>query len=232
MDIHPSQIIQFNRVTTTDPTVNDDESAGYDLGATWLNTTSKRAFILLDVSVGAAVWTDYTVPSITAVPDRVQLFDLGAYSKKDSIDKEVIQYTRVFLNAGDTITGGECFIATGSGGKNVRFGLYDQADPKNRSGVPATKVRETAQLTSSGFSGQYLSGSWTGGDYVVPATGFYWIAFVVNDAPDVLVTEVEYEAGYLPRREATTTGTTLPASAAGLSNPKSAVAQVALIKVF
>lgn len=41
---------------TVDPTVNEDSSAGYEVGAEWLNATSGQFFNACDVSVGAAVW--------------------------------------------------------------------------------------------------------------------------------------------------------------------------------
>lgn len=56
---HGSGYTGFQRGTTlsgSDPTVNDDASLGYVGGNTWLNTTSKRAFICVDPSIGAAQW--------------------------------------------------------------------------------------------------------------------------------------------------------------------------------
>jgi hypothetical protein len=42
---------------TTDPTVNDDASAGYGVGAVWVNTTSNEIFVNVDNADGAAIWT-------------------------------------------------------------------------------------------------------------------------------------------------------------------------------
>lgn len=43
-------------VDTVDPTVNDDASNGFDLGAEWLNTSSGQFFNCCDNTTGAAVW--------------------------------------------------------------------------------------------------------------------------------------------------------------------------------
>jgi hypothetical protein len=36
--------------------VNDDSTAGYTVGSVWIDTTAKRAYILVDATAGAAVW--------------------------------------------------------------------------------------------------------------------------------------------------------------------------------
>jgi len=47
-------------VSTSNPTVNDDDSDGFSPGVLWLNSTTGQTFILQDASVGAAVWVDFT----------------------------------------------------------------------------------------------------------------------------------------------------------------------------
>jgi hypothetical protein len=42
---------------TVDPSITDDETAGYTAGSYWLNTSSGQMFVCEDASVGAAVWT-------------------------------------------------------------------------------------------------------------------------------------------------------------------------------
>ncbi len=41
---------------TADPTINDDVNDGYRIGTIWINTTSDETFVLVDETVGAAVW--------------------------------------------------------------------------------------------------------------------------------------------------------------------------------
>jgi hypothetical protein len=63
-------------IDTVNPTVTDDSSSGFTIGQTWINTTTDSAFIVTDVTVGAAVWTSITAGGggsvaaidVTAVP--------------------------------------------------------------------------------------------------------------------------------------------------------------------
>jgi len=45
---------------TVDPAVGNDSSEGYSVQSMWLNITDQKAFICLDASVGAAVWSEIT----------------------------------------------------------------------------------------------------------------------------------------------------------------------------
>ena len=42
------------------PAVTDDSSAGYTVGSRWIDTTADKEYVALDVTVGAAVWTETT----------------------------------------------------------------------------------------------------------------------------------------------------------------------------
>lgn len=53
---------KYNLTSTTDPTVNDDESIGYFVGSCWVNTISKKIHYCSDSTAGAAVWTCQAVP--------------------------------------------------------------------------------------------------------------------------------------------------------------------------
>ena len=50
--------IRVRFTATTKPTFNDDSSNNYSVGAIWVNTTTKQAYVLVDDTVGAAVWKD------------------------------------------------------------------------------------------------------------------------------------------------------------------------------
>ncbi|MGB1284949.1 MAG: hypothetical protein ACPG7F_00330 [Aggregatilineales bacterium] len=50
---------KFEFSKATDPAINDDVSAGYQIGSFW-STTSGSVFYLLDNTAGAAVWVDLT----------------------------------------------------------------------------------------------------------------------------------------------------------------------------
>lgn len=50
-----------NYNATTDPTVNDDASAGWENGSVWINTTIPESYRCLDNTNGAAVWIETTL---------------------------------------------------------------------------------------------------------------------------------------------------------------------------
>jgi len=45
---------------TNAPTINDDSSAGFGVSDLWTDETNDKAYIALDVTVGAAAWTEVT----------------------------------------------------------------------------------------------------------------------------------------------------------------------------
>ena len=51
---------QSNRAAAVNPVVGDDSAGGYAVGSYWINTTTDEAFVCLDASVGAAVWSSTT----------------------------------------------------------------------------------------------------------------------------------------------------------------------------
>lgn len=64
-----AKTILDNFASAADPTVSSDTSAGYARGSLWIHTGTKRAWICVDPSNGAAVWRqiDYLKCNYTAV---------------------------------------------------------------------------------------------------------------------------------------------------------------------
>lgn len=48
-----------NNITTSNPTINDDDTQGYEVGSVWINTSTNQIFVLVDASTGAAIWQEY-----------------------------------------------------------------------------------------------------------------------------------------------------------------------------
>ena len=63
----------IDKEDTVDPAVTDDNTKGFRIRSVWINTTTPKAFICLDASTGAAVWTE-----ITAADGGAQLFRFNA----------------------------------------------------------------------------------------------------------------------------------------------------------
>jgi hypothetical protein len=124
--------------TNLDPTVNDDSTQGYVIGAMWWNEDSSKLFICNDVSVGAAEW-------VLASSDTLQ----SAYNNGNVVNGNTITFSftagpnlykigigfESLLNAtGDNLIGlgfsalknstGSNVIALGSDAANLNTGVF------------------------------------------------------------------------------------------------------------
>lgn len=55
--VHELQVAEKNTSSTSNPTVNDDNTQGYiALRSMWHNTTTDKVLICTDASTGAATW--------------------------------------------------------------------------------------------------------------------------------------------------------------------------------
>lgn len=53
-------VVKANLSASVAPTADDDSADGYGVFSPWIDTTADKAYICLDASVGAAVWTEIT----------------------------------------------------------------------------------------------------------------------------------------------------------------------------
>ena len=65
------EAIKSNLNASVAPAVGDDSNDGYAVGSEWINTTADKAFICLDASVGAAVWTETTAGAAGGISNVV-----------------------------------------------------------------------------------------------------------------------------------------------------------------
>lgn len=75
---------KFN--STTDPTPNDDALSGYSVGSQWINLITGIAWILVDATPGAAMWSETS--SITGPTGPVGPPQTGAYQRYTYIATE------------------------------------------------------------------------------------------------------------------------------------------------
>jgi hypothetical protein len=59
------------KVTTVNPTVNDDNTLGYYVGYEWVNTTTDTTYNCVDATTGAAVWLSGGATDANAIHDNV-----------------------------------------------------------------------------------------------------------------------------------------------------------------
>ena len=53
-------VIKSNTAASAAPGATDDSAAGYAVGSVWIDTTNDKAYICLDATASAAVWTEVT----------------------------------------------------------------------------------------------------------------------------------------------------------------------------
>jgi hypothetical protein len=51
-------LINRIRKETSAPTANHDDSAGYEIGTIWINTTNDKSYICVDNTDGSAIWKE------------------------------------------------------------------------------------------------------------------------------------------------------------------------------
>ncbi|RWG53332.1 MAG: hypothetical protein EOQ64_24210 [Mesorhizobium sp.] len=56
-DIPADLAFKNNFAAVADPAATDDSSEGYQVGSTWVNTATDTAFVCVDATAGAAIWT-------------------------------------------------------------------------------------------------------------------------------------------------------------------------------
>jgi len=62
---------------TSAPTANDDSDDGYSVGSHWEDVTNDKAYICLDASVGAAVWTETTAGAAGGEANTASNYGVG-----------------------------------------------------------------------------------------------------------------------------------------------------------
>lgn len=152
------------------------------------------------------------------------------YTGTGVVDRNEVQYSRVWLSSGLVIDRLQVFVDSGgTAARHLRVGIYDQADPENISGTPNAKLAESAEGDTNVADGSYLPLN-LGSVLTIATTGYYWLA-VAFDSPAInLAISGSVPANFLPVRREATTDTTLPATVGTLTNPSSPVIYVAALE--
>lgn len=223
-----------NTISSSTPLTSDDETKGYEIGSKWIDSTENTEYVCIDNSTGAAIWKE-TANVVGAGKQTPKEHFIGGTllhypaSGSHPSGASAIQYSRVWLTAGLIVDRVRIFVDTGGlASRHFRVGLYNQSSPTSITGTPNTKLRESAELGTAAEG--FLNGTFT--NYVVPITGYYWIAFVADTTSiKFAVTPAVYRSGFAPVRSESTTGTTLPSTAGTLTNPSATIAYASLVEV-
>lgn len=106
-----TNIAKANFVATSAPTVNDDTGDGYTIGSWWVNTSSDEAYLCVDATAGAAVWTKISVD----VPSEIVSLLAGQSVSMASLTLSGGTANGVaYLNGSKVVTSGSALTFNGS----------------------------------------------------------------------------------------------------------------------
>jgi len=129
-----TNIATANYSATSAPTANDDSGDGYSIGSWWVNVTSDEAYLCVDATVGAAVWTKISVD----VPSEIVALLAGQSVSMASLTLSGGTANGVlYLNGSKVATSGSALTFDGtsfsvgetSAGKNIK--LYSSSAGNN-----------------------------------------------------------------------------------------------------
>lgn len=236
-ELDRDQLRFFDRVDVVDPVITDDENSDFRNGALWFNSVSLEVFRLVRKTAGAALWK----PSVVAPgggapsainPGELMLGTLLDYPFSAGTAKGEVTYIRIRISAGVAIASMRVFLDSGgTAARNIRLGLYSQTDLSDASLPPSARVAQTAQVNLNGLDGSFITEALLGGNFLVPTTGFYWLALVVDNTSAKFAVSATHRANFLNvRHEIPGITADFPASAGVTINPISAVPYLAAVE--
>lgn len=222
-----------NNVTNAFPSVDNDETEDYEVGSLWFDTIDNEVYVATSVATGAASWKLSTVSGGGSLnnPGEFMFGTLLDYPSPGNVSSGTVFYLRLKFPAGVVFSDMRTFIDSGgTGARSLRMGIYSQTVPSDVNGVPNTRVAQTESTVTTGQSGLFMTVPLIGGNYTISNAGFYWIAVVSDSTSLKFAVSSAARANFLPVRQESGTGTTLPATAGVLTNPVSSVLYLAAVE--
>lgn len=116
-----TNIALANFGATAAPTVNDDTGDGYTIGSWWVNTSTDEAYLCVDATAGAAVWTKISVD----VPSEIVALLAGQSVSMASLTLSGGTANGVlYLNGSKVATSGSALVFDGT---NLGLGVTPSA---------------------------------------------------------------------------------------------------------
>jgi len=147
--------IKNNYIATTDPTVNDDSSEGYEVGSEWINLTGDSFWKLVDDTEGAAIWVDASVSDNMYTSDGT----IADNPRTATINNDA---ELVFQRSAGVITSEMIRIADNASSQRT---LVVQGSP-NTTGIPVFQAENTSGI---GYAARF--NSLVAGNQVIQADG-------------------------------------------------------------
>jgi len=153
-------VIKTNLNASTNPLVTSDAAAGYSVGSIWINTTADTAYVCLDTTNGAAVWTEITAGAGGGIANVVEDATPELGGNLDTNGNSIIS------------TGGANIVITPDGAGRVQIdgnnfpdnqGANGQVIQGNGSGnlIFANAVMDSDFTATEGFMRKTAAGTYT-----------------------------------------------------------------------
>jgi len=143
-----TNIATANYSATSAPTANDDSGDGYSIGSWWVNVTSDEAYLCVDATVGAAVWTKISVD----VPSEIVALLAGQSVSMASLTLSGGTANGVlYLNGSKVATSGSALTFDGTT-LTVGAAASVQINSANYVGAPSFGVRYNASNARLGIN--------------------------------------------------------------------------------
>lgn len=142
-----------NYAATGAPTTGDDTADGYTVGSRWIDVTNDRAYVAVDVTLGAAVWKEMSFPAAVTQNFGVTgvLTVTGTEAINTSGNNNGLAVTRT--GASSASLAGQIEIAQNDGTAmeaNERLGQINFSGHNGTSAVASVQIIASATETWSG----------------------------------------------------------------------------------
>lgn len=162
---------------TSNPTINDDASGGYEVGQVWVNTDNNEAFICFNNTNGAAVWVNitgtggtvqnpgYTIPTIDLTYTVEGNQEVGSSVAQDltvtGIKNDAGAFTSLTLKRGvTTVSTSSSLTPVSDTDMQSQFGYADPNNPNYSYSLNSTdNYTVTAGDTTWSGEGAYGAGT-------------------------------------------------------------------------
>lgn len=165
-----------NNIATTNPSASNDNTQGYSIGSTWINTVTGVAYRCFDATTNAAIWV---AMGVTDHPGMLSgLFygaQRGASVTTVTVTADLLYAVPIYIPHAINIQALAVRVNSGGTG-NAKLGIYSNAN-----GRPGTLLAQPATAVSVGTSAAAAVAALSANYFAAP--GIYWLAVVFSSGP-------------------------------------------------
>lgn len=161
---------RINSSATSAPTTSNDNTQGYQVGATWTRSDTRQVWFCVDATTNAAVWTPIdlsTFPGYVANNYYVPMAD-GTFNVGNAIGTNNTRWFPAYIGERCTLSALGFVITTAAAAGNIQGAIYANNPATNRPTGSALASTSNLSTTSTGVV--------TGSISKQLEPGLYWFA--------------------------------------------------------